>query len=321
MKTCLIYGHDGLDLDVTYNLRSFYRKLGFRVFFSRILYDADILVVTRALDREINLSGMHYALIHVYDYTGWDYDAFVRSVDQGKTYIFCTSESRKERLINQLNFPEDKIFIALPPVDVTIWCKKLKDLKYPKVHIGNFKQIADNDTIRILFNEALTHLNIHIWGSGWKGFNKLYHGKAGLFQVSSIYSKSEFAFGLMYPFQRGNTFSGRFWHAPLNGCSLLSEAGYFTSKIPGIIETDYSLDDIKEKTDCKTDRKKVQKESIEFWEKQNEITLGYIKITLISFKEQRFSTLNYLNFIHKKICNTLFKCYQKSGLSRFIIRK
>ena len=171
------------------------------------------------------------------------------------------------------------------------------------------------------FNEAIGHFKPHIWGSGWMVNNELYHGKAGLFQVSSIYSKSEFAFGLMYPFQREVTISGRFWHAPLNGCSLLSEPGLYTQKIPGIIETDYSINDITKKIERNSDRKTLQKESQEFWEKQYRITLGYVTSTLSILRNNHFTVIDFFIFLYLRGFNILIKCYQKSGLSCLVKRK
>jgi hypothetical protein len=45
---------------------------------------------------------------------------------------------------------------------------------------------------------------------------------------------------MMYPWQRAITFSGRFWHAPLNGCALISEPATWVAALPGVMETDYS---------------------------------------------------------------------------------
>ncbi len=56
MKTCLIYGHGGLDLDVTFNLLYFYKRLGFKTYFSEKLYDADLLVVVRAINKVLDLT-------------------------------------------------------------------------------------------------------------------------------------------------------------------------------------------------------------------------------------------------------------------------
>jgi hypothetical protein len=125
MKTCLIYGHNGLDLDVVFYIRSFYRKLGFKVFFSDKLCDADLLVVVRAVDKPINIKPYNFLQVHVFDYGGWDYDAFINSINHNITYIFCTSELKRKRLINLLNFPTSHTYIALPPVDINIWSKKI----------------------------------------------------------------------------------------------------------------------------------------------------------------------------------------------------
>lgn len=317
MKTCLIYGHNGLDLDVTLNIRSFYKKLGFKVIFSDNLYPADLLVVLRAVDKEIDVTNYNFSLIHVYDYGGWDYDAFVRTIDQQITYIFCTSEAKKTRLTEVLKFPKEQVFIALPPVDISLWSKKLKPLEYDSVHIGNFKPITADDIYKTRFDEAISYFKPHIWGLGWLLSQNHYHGKAGVFHVSSIYAKSKFAFGLMYPFQRDVTFSGRFWQAPLNGCYILSEPGLYTQKIPGVIETDYSISDIIEKMSLILDREALQKESQDFWIKQNSLTSVYVIQTLVSIKnvfDLKKAFIFYVNFIH----NYLTVIYQKTEFFKYL---
>lgn len=319
MKTCLIYGHDGLDLDVTYNLEYFYRKQGFSVFFSGTIYDADLLVVTRAKDSLLDMAGLNFGLIHVYDYTGWDYDAFINSVDHSRTFIFTTFPGRKSQL-QKLGFPAEQIYIALPPVVTALWIKKLKVIRYKLVHIGNFKHIDGSDNVRVRFNEAVEYFKVNVWGSGWNS-QGVYNGKAALFRVSSIYSKSEYALGLMYPFQRQTTFSGRFWQAPLNGCTLFSEKGFYTQKIPGIIETDYSPEDLDVKIAVKADRQKVRDESIIFWNEQYQLTLGYVKPTLDRFEKSSSSLSRYLIFLYNRFYNILIRSYQRSGLSVLIAGK
>lgn len=311
MKTCLIYGHNGLDLDVTFNLRSFYKKLGFKVFFSDNLYPADLLVVVRAVDKEINIEPFNYSLVHVYDYGGWDYDSFVKTIDHRKTFIFCTSEVKIERLIKKLNFPKKQVYLALPPVETTLWSKAIKKTKYEFVHIGNFKPIVDEDIFKLRFNKAISCFSSNLWGLGWKTNKEVYHGKAGLFEVSKIYAQSKFSFGLMYPFQREITFSGRFWHAPLNGCFLFSEPGLFSQKIPGVIETDYTEKDIIGKLNQKMSSFELQNEAKEFWENQSNITLFYVKQTFELLEHNNFKIINYLSFLKLSIINLLKVYYQK----------
>lgn len=321
MKTCLIYGHNGLDLDVTLNLCSFYRRLGFKVFFADKLYDADLLVVLRAVDAEIDISPYHYSLIHVYDYVGWDYDAFVNTVGHSITFIFCTSPKKRERLIRELHFPEENVFVALPPVDVKLWSKSIKDVQYEIVHIGNFKPISNGDPIKQLFNEAIIHFKTNVWGMGWTIDKNYYHGRTTLFTVSSIYAKSKFALGLMYPFQRDVTFSGRFWQAPLNGCSVFSEYGLFTSNLPGVIETDYSINDLERKIEKKVDRIALQIKAREFWIKKYEETLNLVMPTFMIMKDTGFNWKKLCLYGYLSMNNIFRLYYQKWSLFKIIKNK
>jgi hypothetical protein len=321
MKTCLIYGHNGLDLDVAFNIRSFYKQLGFCVFFSDKLYDADLLIVLRAMDTEIDIAPFNFSIVHVYDYVGWDYDAFVRTIDHKISYIFCTSEIKRTRLIDLLHFPKEQVFVALPPVDIKLWSKKIEEVKYNIVHIGNFKPITEKDTIKELFNETISHFKTHVWGLGWQLDKDLYHGRTGIFSVSNIYANSKFALGLMYPFQRDVTFSGRFWHAPLNGCSVFSESGLYSIKIPGVIETDYSLEDIDKKIAKNIDRIALQNEAKNFWLKQNNATLALIVPTLKSIKRNEFNLKNALIFSYFSVNNILKEYYQKLSVFKLVQNK
>ena len=310
----MIYGHNGLDLDVTFNLRSFYKQLGFSVFFSGKLHDADLLVVLRAVDKPIDISPFSFSLVHVYDYGGWDYDEFVKSINQKITYIFCTTESKLKRLVDILHFPKEQVFVALPPVDIKIWCKKLENVRYDFIHIGNSKPNLIDDPINELFNKALSYFKVHVWGSGWNLVNNTYHGKIGLFDVSNIYSKSRFSFGLMYPFQREVTFSGRFWHGPLNGCVVLSEHGLFTRTIPGIVETEYRISEIERLSEIFYDRYELQSQSIMFWNKQFEVTLNLVKPTLILIGKNTFTISKAISYLYYSNLNLLREYYQRFEL-------
>lgn len=316
MKTCLIYGQNGLDLDVALNLVAFYKNLGFKTYFSEKLLDANLLVIVRAVDHPLNISDKNYGQVHMYDYGGWGYDACVESLPYEKTYIFTTSEKHKDHIITTLDFPKKQIFIALPPVETKIWVEKSNSKTYDFVHIGNFKKIEDKDEVRERFNQAMLHLNTNIWGMGWDALQlgKKYHGKAGLFDVSKIYSKAKYALGLMYPFQRAVTFSGRFWHAPLNGCYLLSEPGLYSKEFPGIIETNYHTEEIGNLTSKLDDAPVLQQKAIQFWENQKKMHFDLIKSILL---KSNFNGVFLLGYFTENPINTLRFYYQKYNLFKY----
>ncbi|MFV0419637.1 MAG: hypothetical protein ACK5KT_13030 [Dysgonomonas sp.] len=300
----LIYGPDGIDRDIAYNLVRFYGRLGIRVRFSAVLDAADLLIMTRAADISIDLSSYDYSLIHIYDYLGREYDEFIKGVDWTKTYIYTTSEKRRERIIHELGFPNNQICTMLLPVEASIWMQKLKDIKYRSVHIGHFKPITESDSLKGLFYNALKVMQVDVWGNRWEGVlnSELYHGGAELNDVSFIYAQSEFAFGFMYPFQRDCTYSGRFWHAPLNGCAVFSEKGFYTDKIPGIIETDYTIEDIRKKiSQYPKNRDQVRREAEKFWKAQNRIAMSFIKPTLKLLGKPKFDLIDYLRTIKLRI--------------------
>ncbi len=312
MKTCLIFGHNGLDLDVTINIRSLYKNIGFNVFFSDKLFNADVLVILRPIDKEINFTQFNFSLIHVYDYVGNNFDNLIVCLPKNKTFIFCTTSETKKRLIDFFNFPSSKIFVAFVPVDVKIWAKKIKPLKYDLVHIGNFKKNILNDDLTNKFYDLVKSFKVHIWGAGWMPKTELSHGKTSVFKVSKIYSSSRFALGLMYPFQRNCTYSGRFWHAPLNGCLVFSEPGYFTRLVPGVYELNYFSSELPALINSmKINRFNLQSEAIVFWQKEYNVVKEYILSSLnnIEFGEKRFRKFIY--YLSINIYNELQIFYHK----------
>jgi hypothetical protein len=280
------------------------------------LYQANLLVVVRAVDKSIDITPFNFSQVHVYDYGGWDFDAFVRTIDSNITYIFCTSEIKRTRLIELLSFPSERVFVALPPVDVNLWSNKINDVKYQIVHIGNFKPIKEKDIVKERFNKIISDFETHVWGLGWQLNKDLYHGKTGVFNVSNIYANSKIALGLMYPFQREVTFSGRFWHAPLNGCMVFSEPGLYTLKIPGIIETDYTEEDIKKKLAIEIDRLALQKEAKKFWQSEFQKTIGIVSnAKIVATNENNLLKIKrYMIYKIIYITNFLRFKYQRLGI-------
>ncbi|WP_010136858.1 glycosyltransferase family protein [Ochrovirga pacifica] len=318
MKTCLVFGYGGLDNDVAFNVVEFYKELGFKTFYSDKLCCADLLVVLRANDEVKDIKKYEFTQVHVYDYGGWYYDEFVKAViDLDITYIFSTSEKIKEHVVQDLGFPESQFNIAFPPVHIPLWKEKIKEIKYNTVHIGNFKPVDPKDKYKNVFDQAIHHLKAHVWGNGWEDVieGQKYHGQADFYEVSSVYAKSKFALGFMYPFQRDTTFSGRFWHAPLNGCLLLSEPGIYTD-IPGVIETDYTEGSLLEIMTKQYDREKVQEEAILYWTQQKESTKQLVLRVLPNTFDLQNGYEKKKAYIIGSIVNKLSRYAYKNGLQK-----
>lgn len=239
---CLIYGHDGFDLDVLLNVRSLYTDLGFKVFFSNTLQPASLLVVIRPPDVHLPVSS--YQSVHVYDYVANDFPMLIESLKTHRdVWILSSSELRRDDLRKDCPALEDRIVFQFPPVDVRLWMSSLKPVEYEFVHIGNYKPYySDNsDQYAGQLLGLVSEGTVAVWGAGWNEplEAKSSRGSLRVHEVSGIYSSARHGVGMMYPNQRSLALSGRFWHGPLNGCPILSEPNVFCGVIPGVVEWNF----------------------------------------------------------------------------------
>lgn len=317
-KTCLVYGDDGFDLCTLYSVLDFYKSLGFKVFFSNNVQPANLIVVVRTYNREMNCKNIAYDAIHIYDYVGSEFDKFLKTIDLEKLTIFCPSDERKKYLMDNYRLPNDIIKIALAPVSTTFYAKKLRpDSKYNIVHVGNHKPYyADGtDLWAERFLNFLNNEHVDMWGVGWKlksNSKSVLHGKVNFFGVRNIYAASRVALGMMYPFQRDVSISCRFWEAPLNGCVLISEPSLYSKTFPGIIETDYSETSIKSIIQSLPNRTDVQKQAIEFWDRESSKTK---ELVLQSFGKINFTKSGLLKhpfaFFGNYVVNSIRKVFHR----------
>jgi hypothetical protein len=107
-------------------------------------------------------------------------------------------------------------------------------IAYGYVHVGHRKPNPGGDSFLLQMDAIAGGGRCHFWGKGWPAAGLTVHGPASLHESQQIYRRSNFALGVMYPFQRGRTISGRMWQAPLNGCMLLSEAVPPEVSLPGV---------------------------------------------------------------------------------------
>lgn len=268
--TVLVYGHDGLDPDVSVNLLQAYRASGYRPFLSRQLVPADAVCVERTPTDAVDLSA--YGAVHVLDYACQSNAEFLRGLQHHpEVAVFFPSAKRRDEQLELVPALERAARVLLPPVAVAAWVATPRPKRrLPLVHIGNFKPYyRDRSDPYASHMLALAETGaIHLWGQGWEGYAPaaMQHGKAALRSVGVIYADTQVALGMMYPYQRNRTISGRFWHAPLNGALLLSEAGSLGLPIPGVVETaDMPTAGELERLVSRHDSDAVAREAQTFW--------------------------------------------------------
>jgi hypothetical protein len=288
--TAVIVGSDGFDNDILMNLSSFYRELGYRTVYSRRPIPADILVIHRPPNFELDIGGSR--LVHVWDYVGNEVSNFARSIPSDINVVwFASSRTRADVIRETSSGSGVDVRSALPPVDVRLWARKIrKNPTLKSVHIGNFKPsyLLPDDTYSKYFLDFIVREKTTVWGMGWKNYieGPNDRNRIGLSKVSSVYRNSSVALGMMYPFQRRTTLSGRFWHAPLNGCILLSEPSLYAGTVPGVLVFDYSNSDLP--SACLESRKRIQQDAVQYWSACFNTLLLEVRDSIIPSKGSRY---------------------------------
>ncbi|MGM7777337.1 glycosyltransferase family protein [Arthrobacter sp. KNU-44] len=211
-------------------------------------------------------------MVHLYDYVANDISLLLNSCgDHPGLLIFASSAARRNELLER--FPElsEKIRVSAPPVCSRLW--KSNHLggkpKYDLVHIGNYKPYysESRDEYASRFLKLVQLGRVHVWGAGWEDRldGEYCHGRLGISKVSEIYAKSRVALGMMYPNQRTVSLSGRFWHAPLNGCHIISEPSVFADDLPGVLSSEY-IDAPNPHDFSEASRVRLQSHAVRYWD-------------------------------------------------------
>jgi hypothetical protein len=233
-KTCSVLTCEYLDLDVYLNIRLFYESAGYRVHKNRPLRNADLLVVLRG-DKAIT-DKEYSGIVHAYDYVR-EYKINWRERFPKAERIFVISPTLPE-CPNGITYVKGYL-----PVIPELWQRPFKEKDDRPVHISHFKPMAEDKYQRELIG-LIKSGAVRVYGAKWD--------KAGIkakplsyWQVWRKFCASSRCYGLMYPYQRGRTLSGRMWQAPLCGCFVISEAGTNVMVCPGVIEvSSFSEDNI-----------------------------------------------------------------------------
>lgn len=233
-KTCSVMTCEYTDLDVYLNVKLFYGSAGYRVVKDKRPRDTALLVILRG-SREI--SDPEYAgIVHAYDYVR-EYKIDWKARFPKASAIFVVSPTRPE-------CPDGVTYVqGYLPVIPELWQGPLRRKDDLPVHISHCKPAGDDKYQQDLLKLIKSGL-VRVYGGKWD--------KAGVktkplsyWQVNRMFAASSACYGLMYPYQRGKTLSGRMWQAPLNGCFVISEAGTNISHCPGVIEmSGFSADNL-----------------------------------------------------------------------------
>jgi len=226
-RICSVMTCEYLDLDVYMNIRLFYESAGYRVYKNKLLHNADLVVILRG-DKTIT-DKEYTGVVHAYDYVR-EYKINWRERFPRAAQIFVVSATPPD-------FQEGITYIkGYLPVVPELWQSPFKEKDGRPVHISHFKPMGEDRYQEELLKLIKSGL-VCVYGKKWD--------KAGIkarplsyWQVWQMFMISSACYGLMYPYQRGKTLSGRMWQAPLCGCFVVSEAGTNIAGCPGVIEAD-----------------------------------------------------------------------------------
>ncbi len=212
-----------------WNVRLFYLAAGFSLVRRWDGSELELLVILRG---DPGLTHRDFrGTVHVYDYVK------ELKVD----WRACFPHAREIRLISLLQpapQPEGVHWVrGYLPVIPEFW----QQLPFRKragrpLHIANFKPMGDDH-----YQQDLAHLArrglVEVHGGHWDRLGLRTHGLSYL-EANRRLAEAYCCYGLMYPYQRGTTLSGRMWQAPLHGCLVISEMGTNPFGLPGLLEVE-----------------------------------------------------------------------------------
>lgn len=233
-KRCCFLSFDYSDFDVLLNASTFYRLAGYLIIPPLRLPECDLLVVFRGIPPRVYTE--YTGLIHFYDYV-CEHEINIREYFPNASCISVVSISRQHNRITKSFF----IYGYLPVIP-SIWQFSLPFLRRssPPLHVSNYKPLVND-----LFQQQLISLvkagKVRVFGSKWDRIQVRARPLSYL-SANIILSTSSICYGLMYPYQRGKSLSGRMWQAPIQGCVVLSEKGSNPFRCPGVFAVENFAD-------------------------------------------------------------------------------
>jgi hypothetical protein len=227
---CSIFSFDYLDYDVFLNVQAFYRLAGYSVSSDLNISALNLLIVLRGIPPRIY--NEFTGIIHYYDYVKEHSYNPNDYFPNASAIYYIGIESLADKNLNE----KSTYITAYLPIISSLWQFSLPFGRRSNklIHISNYKPLQ-NDTYQKQLINLIRNKKVKVYGSKWDKINisakPLTYLSANLKLASCM-----ICFGLMYPYQRGKSLSGRMWQAPLQGCIVISEEGTNLYECPGVIE-------------------------------------------------------------------------------------
>jgi len=269
-KTCCVMTCEYCDLDVYLNVKLLYQSAGYRVLKDKILRNTDLLVVLRG---DKTIANHEYAgVVHAYDYVR-EYKIDWKVRFPKASAIFVVSPTPPE-------CPDGVTYIkGYLPVIPELWQSPLKKKDSRPIHISHFKPMGEDRYQQDLLKLIKSGL-VRVYGKKWDRVD-VKAKPLSYRQVDRMFASSSCCYGLMYPYQRGKTLSGRMWQAPLQGCFVISEAGTNIIGCPGVIEASgFRVDNFTTIDDNIEKCRALAADAAQFWKTATQILADELKLKI-----------------------------------------
>lgn len=229
---CHVLSYDYLDFDVFLNIYVFYRLAGYRILRNIDPLRSGLVVLLRGIPPRIypDFTGV----VHVYDYVK-EYLVDYASYFPSASTIYLVSVSISPEIASSGSYTYIPGYLPIIPQIWTTNNYQKKSILSP-LHISNYKPMGFD-----FFQQQLIQLArlgmVKIYGAKWDKVD-IQASILSYFSANRLLAKASHCYGLMYPYQRGSSLSGRMWQAPLHGCCVLSEPRTNIFDCPGVYEVD-----------------------------------------------------------------------------------
>jgi hypothetical protein len=301
-KCCFLF-FDYVDLDVFLNAKIFYHLAGFQVVDENQISECALVVLFRGMPSRI-YSG-YTGSLHFYDYVH-EYSIPVTEFFPSVASLTIISLERPKFCHSSFTY-----VCGYLPVIPSLW-----KLSFPfvsrspvPIHLSNYKSIEEDAYQTDLILKIKAGM-INVYGAKWDRVQIAARPRSYL-SANFLLSSVKICYGLMYPYQRGKSLSGRMWQAPIQGCIVISEKNTNLINSPGVFEVD-RFDLVPSLTD--NDPRDLAAQATRFWQDQTatlaknlHLVLNYNDLPSEIAQARLHLLLNHLVFVWNQSFSSIVK--------------